>query len=411
MDPSTTQTSRFSNYQILLTVLFSLTLFTIVVDYLTLPALSAILLSELQISTAQFGLLVSVYAFSAGISGFLATTFADRFDRKRLLVIYYAGFLLGMFLCAIANSLVVLIAARIVTGFFGGVVASICFAIISDLFKIDQRGRVMGFIQMAFAGSQIGGLPLALYMANQFNWQLIYWVLFIFGLLLLGIFFFKINPTNHHLLFDFQENSIRHALKVGYNSTYWMIFLNNLLIVLGDVIFMTFSAAYVTNNLGLSLEQLPLLFGIGGAATLIFGPIWGQLSDRYGKLNIFIIGSGLAIAMILIYSNIGQVHAWLIILINTLLFIGINARMVTSTAMATIVPEPKDRGTFMALDASLQQLAGGIAASLAGLIVFQSAEGMIYRYPLLGMIVTLLMLLTTWLMFLINRLVNIKLKV
>ena len=58
-------------------------LFTIVVDYMTLPALSAILLSELQITTQQFGFLVSVYAFSAGASGFLATGFADRFDQKK----------------------------------------------------------------------------------------------------------------------------------------------------------------------------------------------------------------------------------------------------------------------------------------------------------------------------------------
>ncbi len=400
------KTSSFSNYQIILVILFVLILFTIVVDYLTLPALSAILLSELQISTSQFGLLVSAYAFSAGISGFLATTFADCFDRKQLLLIYYAGFLLGMLLCASAGSWAVLVIARIITGFFGGVVASICFAIISDLFHIDQRGRVMGYIQMAFAGSQVAGLPLALYMANQFNWQLTYWIFFGFGLIIIITFLIYIKPINAHLQLSTKEAPFQHALKVGINPRYWIVFSNNLLIVLGDVAFMTFSAAYCTNNLGISLEQLPLLFGIGGAATLIFGPIWGLLSDRFGKLNIFIVGSLLAIFMILIYSNLGKVDAWLVILINTLLFIGINARMVTSTAIATILPHQADRGTFMALDASLQQLAGGIAASAAGLIVFQTDNGMISQYPLLGFLVILLMMATIGFMFLINRLVH-----
>jgi predicted MFS family arabinose efflux permease len=243
-------TTPLTAYQILLIVLFVFILFTIVVDYMTLPALSAILLPELQITTQQFGLLVSVYAFSAGTSGFLATGFADRFDQKQLLLIYYGGFVLGMLLCATAHSLAALIIARIITGIFGGVVASICFAIIADLFETDQRGRVMRYIQIAFAASHMLGLPLALYLATQFHWHLTYWLFFIFGLVILSAIFIKMEAINQYVQPGKQKGLLKHSFSILINREYWTAFSNNVLLVLGDALFMTFYAAYSTNNLG-----------------------------------------------------------------------------------------------------------------------------------------------------------------
>ena len=60
---------------------------------------------------AQFGLVLSAYAFSAGISGLLTAGFADRFDRKRLLLFFYAGFVVGTGLCGLAPTYALLLAA------------------------------------------------------------------------------------------------------------------------------------------------------------------------------------------------------------------------------------------------------------------------------------------------------------
>ena len=85
-----------------------------------------------------------------------------------------------------------------------------------------------------------------------------------------------------------------------------------------------------------------------------------------------------------------------------LLFVGINARMITSTSLATVLPNQADRGAFMALDASSQQLASGVAATAAGLLVYQTTDGMIQGYPFLGVVVIGLMILTLTLMYFIN---------
>jgi predicted MFS family arabinose efflux permease len=152
----------FTPYQRLVIAILAFLQFTIVLDFLILSPLGAILIKELHITPAQFGWVVSSYAFSAGISGLATAGFADRFDRKKLLLFFYGGFIGGTVLCGLAPSYHLLLIARIVTGIFGGVIGSISLAIAADLFPLEVRGRVMGLVQTAFAASQVLGLPLGL---------------------------------------------------------------------------------------------------------------------------------------------------------------------------------------------------------------------------------------------------------
>ena len=85
----------FTRYQKFVVAVLAFLQFTIILDFMIISPLGALLLRDLHITTRQFGLVVSAYAFSAGASGLLAAGFADKFDRKRLLLFFYAGFLLG----------------------------------------------------------------------------------------------------------------------------------------------------------------------------------------------------------------------------------------------------------------------------------------------------------------------------
>src|SRR3954453_3197495 len=162
-----TRPSVFTRYQKFVVAVLAFLQFTIVLDFMIISPLGALLLPALHITTRQFGLVVSVYAFRAGASGLLAAGFADKFDRKRLLLFFYAGFLLGTLLCGVADTYSFLLGARIVTGIFGGVIGSICMAITADLFPLEMRGRVMGTVQTAFAASQVMGLPLGVFLSNR----------------------------------------------------------------------------------------------------------------------------------------------------------------------------------------------------------------------------------------------------
>jgi len=167
----------------------------------------------MQLSTKQFGIAVCSYAFSASISGFLTAGFADSFDRKKLLLFFYIGFIVGTLFCGLASNFYLLVAARVFTGIFGGVIGSISMAIVSDLFPIEKRGRVMGFLQMGFGTSQVLGIPISLYIANHFGWQSPFFLIVGMALIIWLFIVLKMKPITKHLeVKDKDTNALQHLI-------------------------------------------------------------------------------------------------------------------------------------------------------------------------------------------------------
>ena len=160
--PTSPASASFSGYQKIVIAMLAFLQFAVIIDFMLMAPLGALIMPALAVTPAQFGTVVSAYAFAAGVSGFLTAGFADRFDRKKLLLFFYAGFIAGTAWCGLARSFESLLLARIVTGLFGGVIGSVVLAIATDLFAPQMRGRVMGFIQTAFAASQILGIPIGI---------------------------------------------------------------------------------------------------------------------------------------------------------------------------------------------------------------------------------------------------------
>lgn len=372
---------------------------------MVLSPLSAILLEELNISTTQFGLVVSAYAFSAGASGILAAGFADRFDRKKMLLFFYIGFIIGTFFCGIAPDYHSLLLARIVTGIFGGVMSSVSFAIITDLFPLEKRGRVMGFVQMAFAASQVLGIPFGLYLANNFNWHAPFLLIVVISSIVFIAVAIYLKPVNEHLKLQTKQNAFLHLIKTASNRRYLRGFAVTVFLATGGFMLMPFGSAFSVNNLGISLEELPMVYMITGMFTIFMGPIFGKISDGIGKYKTFWMGSILTIIMVAIYCSLGITPFWLVILLNVLLFMGITARMISAQALMTAVPEPKDRGAFMGINSSIQQISGGIASAIAGMIVVQSDSGELLNYNTLGQVVNVTIIFTVILMFFINKMI------
>ncbi|MEZ4804974.1 MAG: MFS transporter [Bacteroidia bacterium] len=382
--------------------------FTVILDFMVLSPLGAILLDELDISAKQFGWVVSAYAFSAGTAGLLAAGFADKFDRKKFLLFFYAGFLVGTALCAIAPNYEFLLFARIFTGIFGGVIGSISFAIVTDLFKVEVRGRVMGFLQMAFAASQVLGIPIGLKLANMYGWHSSFWMIISFGLPLGLIIFFVMKPITTHLEVKSHKKAITHMLDTLRNKEYIRGYIATILLATGGFMMMPFGSAFSTNNLGLSIEDLPLLFGITGVFTIVLGPIVGKLSDTMGRFKMFLIGSIITIFIVAIYTRMGITPFYLIVMMNVIMFVGITARMISSAALISTVPEMKDRGAFMSINSSVQQMSGGIASAIAGMIVVKAPSGYIEHYPALGSVVIVSMIMACILIYNLDLFVRKK---
>jgi predicted MFS family arabinose efflux permease len=406
--PIQSQKPSFSGYEVFVIAILAFLQFTVILDFMVMSPLGAILRPQLKISPAQFGMVVSAYAYSAGASGLLAAGFADKFDRKKMLLFFYIGFLVGTTLCAMAGSYYFLMGARIVTGIFGGVISSVAMAIVTDLFKLEVRGRVMGFIQMAFAVSQILGLPIGLVLANKFDWHAPFWMIAGVGIIPGIIIAMYMKPVNAHLRLKHDRNPAEHLVKTISNRPYRLAFLTTVFLATGGFMLMPFGSDFSVRNLGLTQADLPVLYGVSGIFTLVFGPLTGFLSDKLGKYKVLVIGSIISMAMVAVYTNLGVTPLAVVITINVIMFAGILARMSSSSALISAIPQAQDRGAFMSINASVQQISGGVAASLAGLVISQGADNKLHHYNTLGVIVMASMVLVMIMMYYVNRQVNGK---
>jgi predicted MFS family arabinose efflux permease len=389
--PAENTIERFSSHQILVIVLLAMTQFTVILDFMVMSPLGDLLMKSMRLSTTQFGAVVSAYAFSAGASGLLTAGFADRFDRKKLLLFFYVGFIFGTLLCGITNSYPMLLAARIVTGIFGGVIGSISMAIVADLFPLSQRGRVMGYMQMAFGASQVLGIPIGLYIANVWGWRSPFLAIVIFAAALWLVIALRMEPIDEHLKVKNDKNPLTHLLHTLTSARYRLGFLATALLVLGGFMMMPWGSAFAVNNLLVAQEQLPILFMVAGVASLVIMPVVGRLSDKINKFRIFVLASVWLMVMVVIYTNLGPIPFWLVLMMNVLFMIGILSRMVPSMALVSALPEMQDRGAFMSINSSLGQIAGGAAAMFGGLVVVQKDNfSPLEHYDTLGYIIVVL---------------------
>lgn len=410
MENSKAVSVPFTPYQKFVIALLAFLQFTIILDFMILSPLGALLLPALKISTSQFGAVVSAYAVSAALSGFLAAGFADKFDRKKLLLFFYAGFVLGTLLCGLAPTYEFLLGARIVTGLFGGVIGSIVMAILTDLFPLQQRGRVMGFLQTAFAASQVLGLPIGLYLSNIWGWHMPFMMIVAISLIA-GVFIVVyLKPITAHLAMQSDKKAYLHLWHTLKVPKYILAFATTAFLSIGGFMIMPFSSAFTVNNLGLHQDQLPTIYLITGLASILIGPLVGKLSDLFGKFKIFIFGSVLSMIMVVIYTHLGVTSLAIVILVNTVMFIGIFSRMIPSQALMSAIPTAANRGAFMSIGASLQQLAGGIGAMLAGKIVVQQSDGMILHFDVIGYVMCGLTTFTLFMMYFINKGIELNFK-
>jgi predicted MFS family arabinose efflux permease len=364
---------------------------------MVMSPLGDILMKSMKMTPSQFGIVVSSYALSAGFSGFLTASFADKFDRKKLLLFFYTGFIIGTLLCGISDSYEFLVFSRIITGIFGGVISSISLAIVADVFDFNQRGRVMGFIQMGFGISQILGIPISLFLANQWNWQAPFYLIVGLSMAIFGAVYFILKPVTAHLSLQ-RANPLRHMWNTIKNKQYRIGFIATAFMSLGGYLMMPWGSAFAVNNVGISADELPLMFMIVGLITFAAMPLIGFISDRINKFTIFTGASVLMVFSVLIYSQLQQTSLFILIVVNGFMMMGIMARMIPSQALTASLPEMQDRGAFMSINSSLQQMAGGIAAMVGGMIVLQKSEtSPLERFDLLGYLVIVIILINIFL--------------
>jgi len=359
--------------------------FTHILDFMIMMPLGNYLMPYFDISTMQFSFLVSAYTFSAAASGFSAAFFVDQFDRKKVLLFGYCGFLIGTLACGIAPSFGLLLTARIVAGLFGGLIGAQVLSIVSDIFPYNVRGKAMGTVMSAFAIASTFGVPFSLYLANIISWHAPFILVGILGFILVPLLIKFIPKMDSHLFNRAAKESPFEALHVITKERKLMLaLLFSGLIMMGHFLIIPFINPYMEFNNGYSKQETPLIYLAGGIAAFISANVLGSVSDRVGKYKIFNSCIFFSLPLVIIITNLPAVPIFLLLTLFAIWFALATGRGVTAQAMLSNVVESRHRGSFMSFNSSIQQFGSGLAALLAGYIVDKDVNGRILHYPWLG---------------------------
>lgn len=376
-------------------VLLAILNFTHILDFMIMMPLGNYLMPYFKISPQQFSFLVASYTFSASISGFAAIFFADGFDRKRLLIIAYTGFLLATLACGLAPGYTFLLLARIVAGLFGGLIGAQVISIIADIFSYERRGSAMGAVMSAFAVASTVGIPLGLYLANLISWHAPFIFIAATGALLIPLLIYYLPAMNKHIMEGERKKiSFEGFAGILKDKKQYTALIFSGLIMFAHFVIIPFINPFMEFNLGYSKKLTPLIYLVGGITAFIASNYLGRLSDKIGKLKIFTVCLLISLPLMFIITNLVTIPYWIVLALFGLWFSVATGRGVTSQAMISSVVKPEHRGSFQSFNSSVQQLGSGLAALVAGFVVTKNVNGSIANYGWLGVIGVAAMLIT-----------------
>ncbi|MEM7179438.1 MAG: MFS transporter [Spirochaetota bacterium] len=387
--------SKVSQEKLLLAILACIQ-FSHILDFVIIMPLGPQLMRVFSIGPSEFGWIVSSYTFSAGASGFLSAILIDKFDRKHFLNFAYAGFLIGTLLCGFSESYTFLLLARILAGAFAGIVNSCTFAYIGDKIPYERRGKASGVVMSAFSVASVAGVPLGLILSTKYNWRVPFYSLFVLGSIFGFVSLFLLPNSTKHL--EQGENN-----KLSPLASLFAIFNNrNHIVAFAFIMCITFSsfsvipyiATYMVFNTGMAEKALSYVYLIGGGSTLVTARIIGRLSDTYGKATTFRTVASFSIIPIIAITHLSKIPLLYILCISTLFFILVSGRMIPAMAMITSSVSSKNRGSFMSINSSMQQLASGMASTISGLIIHKTTSGSLQNYNYVGYLACIFILIS-----------------
>jgi predicted MFS family arabinose efflux permease len=368
--------------------------FTHIVDFMILMPLGPQLMRIFEISPREFGLLVSSYTFSAGVSSFFGAFILDKYDRRTILLWVFTGFLFGALACAFSPNYSILLISRIISGVFGGLTSALVLSIIGDVIPDVRRGRAMGLVMAAFSVASVIGVPFGLFIASISNWHAPFFFLAGLSLLILWMIYKFIPSITAHLeKQQFKPSPIQVIKRVTGNGNQMRAISLTIMMMLGQFAIIPFLSPYMVANVGFSEIELTYIYMAGGFFTIFTSPWVGRMTDKYGKIKVFTIFMTLNVIPIGVITHLGQTPIPYVLLISTMFFVTSNGRMVPAAALITGTAKSENRGSFLSFNSAVQQLSAGLASFLAGLILAEGVNGELLNYDTVGYFAIVLSLL------------------
>lgn len=359
--------------------------FTHILDFMIMMPLAPIFKETFHINSQHHSWLVAAYNISAGVAAFAAAFFIDRFDRKKAQFFSYAGFILGTLACALSPNYEFLLAARVLTGIFGGVASAVIASIVGDAIPNERRATAMGIIMTAFSVASVVGVPLGLYLANAISWHAPFFLVVIVSVVLFVVGVYNIpSMTGHMVTKAVKPVPFQVITNITSNPNQLRALSLTFCLMLAHFSIIPFISDYMVNNVQMSKDHLPFIYLVGGVVSIFSSPIVGRLADKFPRPKVILVASLFATIPIYLITNMQPESLTYILIVAAFFFMFAGGRMIPANAIVTSTVLPQQRGGFMSINSSLQQLSAGIASYIAGVIVVNNEAGELVNYNYVG---------------------------
>ena len=384
---------RFSERAILL--LLAAVQFTHIMDFMIMMPLGPQLMRELQIGPGRFSALVAAYTVSSGVVGLLAAPFIDRFDRRPLLLFAYAGFAMGTLACALSHNAGALLAARVLTGAFGGVSGSLVMAIVSDVVPPERRAAGIGIVMTAFSLAAALGVPFGLQLAQHFQWEAPFFLLGGTACAMWLALFSVLPAVRAHLAAPGDRTRAFAELLRDANAGRALLFMGAL--VFGHFTIIPLLSPHLVANVGLPERDLFLVYLVGGTLSVFTAPLVGRLADLLGRFRIYCALVVVACLVTLAIACAGPLPVWMVLVLSGAFFVFASGRFVPGQAIVSLAVPPSRRGAFMSLNSCARDLAAGLTSAVGGWVVSRGPSGELLNFKWLGWLAVAAGLVSVWL--------------
>jgi len=363
----------------------------------TLPEMAA----DLGVSVELASTWVSAYALATGSFALLFGPISDRLGRRRILLAGLATLTSGVMACALATDFWTLVAARFVAGAGAGMLVTSTTSYVGDHFDDGTRAIAMGWVMSGFFLSLILAVPIGAWLAHSLGWANMFKALAgVSGLTFLLVLTTVGDPR-------YERRSTRLSLGSalsGYgrllmSGPAFGVLLFSASIGMSMTMFSVYTAPWLEEAYGFTTLDRGLMYGVGGPAILIGGPLSGKLANRLGRLRLVSIGTCSMALMLLmmpltpeashvlasLFPDVGgpswgTVPVLWVAPTALVFFLAICSGTTRSGPYMTLaleVVEPDQRGAMSALRNAFNHGGGTLGATL-GALVWAHAP---YRYP------------------------------
>ncbi|RAI98306.1 DHA1 family putative efflux transporter-like MFS transporter [Paenibacillus pabuli] len=318
--------------------------------------------ADLQVSTSEAGLLVTVFALAAAIIAPILIALTINMDRKKLLMATLSVFIASNGLMLVDLTYETILWVRMIQGASGGISTVVAMAVATRLVEKEKRGNAIGIILMGLSSSLVLGVPIGTFFSEMFGWRALFVFIGLLSVLPLLIIYKKIPAIKEE-----EKVTLTMQLTILKNPTILTALVITLLYVGGYATLFTYITPFLQATSSLSMAEISGVLFLAGICSFVGSKVGGQLADAKGSK--FTIGLGLMLqGVTLLLFSLAGVHL-VVLLLVLLIFMLATWSISPAQQLYLVTLAPRNPDIALSVNTSFIQFGFALGSGLGGLVI------------------------------------------